>query len=187
MAVGALLRRRLALDHNRGEGELSQPGGQFGFAGGARLLDIDGDAAPDLVVSAVRPDLIDQLTGGATDSIEVELTVFLNNGRGFSRRPDLTHRVRVPTGGMNASVRFLTDVNGDGVRDLLAREEPERLSLHLVRADGKGGRLEVLDRPLWELRVDEDARVRFAERPEAPGRPDLLVLEEAQILHVRFP
>ena len=43
----------------------------------------------------------------------------------------------------------------------------------------------MIERPLWELALDEDASVRIQ---AVPGRalPDVLVIERSQVQHVRF-
>jgi hypothetical protein len=55
----------------------------------------------------------------------------------------------------------------------------------MVRAGRGEGQLSVIERPLWELKLDEDARVRVQ---AVPGRalPDVLVIERSQVQHVRF-
>src|SRR5207253_11072831 len=56
----------------------------------------------------------------------------LNRGTTFSREPDLTFTASVKAEGLRKSrkemlARFLGDVTGDGVRELLLRDMPERL------------------------------------------------------------
>ncbi len=158
-----------------------------GFAGEARLDDVDGDGRPDLVVSALRPDLLDKI--GARDSVEVELYVYRNRGGRFSTHPDLTHVLRLPTKEleeMNDGVlaRFFADVTGDGIQELIAREEPTRVKVLLAVA--RGGRLSLADRALWQTRCSAQARLRIPDRG-AREPPQLLILEKDQVLHVRFP
>ncbi len=165
------------------EGRPSQVLVLAGFAGVPRLLDVNGDRRDDLVVGSIRPDLFDTITGAASDGIDAEFYVYLNRGGAFSRRPDLTATVRISTEReFRSTVRFVGDVSGDGVQELLLREDAEKLALHLVRARDDG--LQLFERPLWELAVHEEARLKFAPRPDGPN--DLLVLEREQVLHVRF-
>jgi hypothetical protein len=53
----------------------------------------------------------------------------------------------------------------------------------MTRKAGDG--LTVVSQPLWETHVDSDAEIEVCESPR--GAPELLVLENAQVLHVRFP
>lgn len=156
-----------------------------GFAGGASLEDINGDGRADLVLAAFRPDLLDALGVGGTDRLEAELYVFLNRGGEFSKRPDLTQLIRVPATGLRhvetrVTVRFFPDLSGDGVRDLVLREEPTRVKVLSCRP--RRGGLSIEPRPLWEMRVSETARVVVG----AGEAPELLILEEHQVLVVRF-
>jgi hypothetical protein len=150
-----------------------------GFAGRPRLDDVDGDGRPDLVVGAVRPDLLEAIAGGG-ETIELELDVFRNSGGRFSAKPDLAARVRVSPEALegDGAARFVADVGGDGVRDLLVRGE-QGLELHLVRPK-RGGGLELLAKPVWTLALGEDDRVRI----EAPE--ELLILGEDEVKHVEL-
>ena len=83
-----------------------------------------------------------------------------------------------------AVVDFFGDVTGDGMRDLLLRTSAETISIFMVRRN-RGG-LKVISKPVYELRVDEDANVHIG--PQSGKKaPDLLIIEENQLLHVRFP
>ena len=72
------------------------------------------------------------------------------------------------------------DLSGDGVRDLGLREEPTRVKVLSCRP--RRGGLSIEPRPLWEMRVSETARVVVG----AGEAPELLILEEHQVLVVRF-
>ena len=154
-----------------------------GFAGSPRLEDLNNDGRDDLVVGTVRPDLIEALTGGG-ETIEVEIDVFLNQGGRFSPHPDLATRVRVATKGLGpgGTARFVDDVGGDGVRDLLVRTRAG-MSLYLVRP-GRSGGLVRLGRSVWDLELDEEADFWIEVLPD--GRRELLVLEGNEVLHVEF-
>ena len=180
------VRTQVLVFHQDGEGKLFGDGRPrqllvlAGFTGGARLADLDGDGRADLSVGTLRPDLLERLTGGG-DTLELEVDVFRNRGGAFSRRPDLATRVRVPTAQQSA-VRFVADVGGDGVGDLMVREE-ERLALYLVRpARGEG--LERIERPVWTLPLSEESWVRFG--PADPLPREAVVLGPKEILHLEW-
>jgi hypothetical protein len=158
-----------------------------GFAGYPRFEDVDGDGYPDLKVGAVRPDLIDTLRAASGGAVRAEFYVYLNRKGTFSRRPDLTFRAQVEVQGLRRMrtaliARFVDDVTGDGVQDFVLRDEETRLRLYLTRRTREG--LSVAPRPLWEIRIDDDSKIRI---PPVPGRTEILVLEPEQVLHVRFP
>jgi hypothetical protein len=157
-----------------------------GFAGSPRLVDVDGDGRLDLVVGAVRLDgAFDAVRAAGKGALDAELYVYANRPRGFSERPDLLFPIAMKAHGLRDArgellARFFGDVTGDGVRDLLLRDEPERLRLLMTRRAGE--KLTVLDKPLWETAVAANAKVVVDE-----GSREVLVLENDQVLHVRFP
>jgi hypothetical protein len=158
-----------------------------GFAGNPRFEDVDGNGYPDFKVGAVRPDLIDTLRAASGGAVRAEFYVYLNRKGKFSRRPDLTFRAQVEVKGLRRArtaliARFVGDVTGDGVQDFMLRDEETRLRVYLTRRTREG--LSIPPRPLWEIRIDEAARVRL---PPVPGRTEILILEPEQVLHVRFP
>ena len=154
-----------------------------GFAGYPRLVDFDGDARPDLVLSSLRPDLIDSLRSASTGKLDVETYVYLNRGGRFSQRPDLTCELAVPVEGSSFRARFFGDLTGDGTSELLLRDEPGRLRVLLVRRVRDS--FQLFDRPLWELRIPEEAELTIR-RATAAGPPELLVADEGEVLHVGF-
>lgn len=160
-----------------------------GFVDLPEFADVDGDGRPDLVVASLRPDLIGALASGGSDTVEAQLSVFRNlfepgSGR-FQRPVALAHKLRLPGdfGGDDWDVlaRFFRDVDGDGRRDLLLRNEADRVVVHSTDERGRG--LRVGD-TLWELAIGEGAPVVLETRRD---RAVLLVLEPAQIVHVEFP
>jgi hypothetical protein len=158
-----------------------------GFPTSPALDDIDGNGLPDLSVICWRIDVLDQLTAGEDRSIDVELHVFLNRHGQFSRQPNLTFKTTLEgevlrRGGARLFARFVGDVTGDGIRELLVRDRPERIRMHLVRRRGQD--LSVFKRPLWEMAVAEQAIVRFPERTN--GRLGFFVMEANQVLWVTF-
>jgi hypothetical protein len=160
-----------------------------GFAGSPEVVDVDGDGRRDLVLGSVRLDnALDMAKVTGNGSLDAELYVFRNHGAAFSDRPDLTFEVQLKAEGLRHTRRevtasFFGDVTGDGVRDLLLRDDPERVRVLMTRKAGDG--LTVVSQPLWETHVDSDAEIEVCESPR--GAPELLVLEDAQVLHVRFP
>jgi len=168
-----------------------------GLTGDPRFSDVNSDGHPDLVVGKMRPDMLDKLRGGGEDRIRAELIVFLNHGGRFSKRPDLLYRTAVQATALRLGrrviqSRFFADLSGDGIRELLVRNEEESLKLLYTRR--RGDSWTVLEEPLWSQRLDRRARVvvptqiRGAVAPGvgAPGEKDLLILESYQLLHVRF-
>lgn len=157
-----------------------------GFVVRPDFVDVDGDGVLDLVISGVRPDLIDQLRSISSESIEADLFVYRGTGRGFSRQPDLAHTLNVPLERFEPTARFVGDLTGDGTSELLLRDDPERLRVLMVRPPRGGkGPFEVIERPLFELRIHERASIELASGPVA-RLSDLLVLERSQVQHVRF-
>jgi hypothetical protein len=156
-----------------------------GFVVRPDFVDVDGDRRPDLVISGIRPDLIDQLRSISSESIQADLFVYKNQGSSFARRPDLSSKIDVPLEQFEPMARFIGDLTGDGTSELLLRDDPEALRLLMVRRERNGGALSVVERPLWQLAVRDHARVL---RQATPGRAvaDLLVVERSQVQHVRF-
>lgn len=160
-----------------------------GFAGAPRLLDVDGDGRPDLTAGSVRLDAFDAVAAAAKGSLDAELYVYRNRGGTFSRAPDLAHAVSLPAEGFkhrgeSLLAEFVPDLTGDGVRDLLLRDQPTRVRLHALRPQ-RGGALQVAPTPVWEAFVPADAAVHVRER-DARTPPELLLVEDAQVRHVRF-
>jgi len=158
-----------------------------GFAGGSHFTDVDGDGFPDFVVGALRLDLIDKIRASRKDTVDAELYVFRNRHGELSREPELELDIEIHAGdldevGGTVFARFVGDATGDGTSELLLRTKPTKIQLRMVRE--RKGRLSVPRRALFELAVDEDAEVDVGHG--AAGVPELLVLEDARVLHVRF-
>jgi len=161
-----------------------------GFAGIPRFDDVDGDGYPDLFAAAVRPDLLDTLRGGASHELDAELYVFLSRKGTFERQPDLLYRTKFEVEGMKPSrsatvIRFFGDVTGDGIRDLLLRDSARQIKVLMARPTGRG--LQIVPTPVFELRIDPRAGIRFGPSRGKRKAPDLVILESNQVLHVRFP
>lgn len=157
-----------------------------GMALPPKLIDIDGDGFLDLQVGSWRLDVFDQLTAGENRSLDGELYVYLNHQGRYSRRPDLTYKVILSGEQLSNSdtllAEFFADVNGDDVRDLLLREQPDEIKLQLVRR--RNGKLSILQRPIWRMQIDAQAQIKIL--PAGLERPGFLVLEPDRVLLVRF-
>jgi hypothetical protein len=155
-----------------------------GFVGSVTFDRVNADGLPDLVLRGVRPDLIDQIRSASSESIEVDFFVYLNRGGAFPKRPDVNWTVTVALRNFDLTLRFVGDVDGDRLGELLVRDLPERL--RLVRLGQRREGLEVLPQaPLFELEIDPEAIVRI--RPRDAGQPaDVMAVEETKVWFVRF-
>lgn len=157
-----------------------------GFLSSARLEDVDGDGWPDLQVAAWRLDALDQIQGSKT--IDVEFYVYLNKRGRFSRRPDLIREETIETGTMSEGggnkifARFLGDVNGDGIRELLVRSRPDHIKLLMVRK--RDGKLSILKRPIHEMSIAKKATLKLLTGDSK--HLGFLVLEGSQVLLVTY-
>jgi hypothetical protein len=154
-----------------------------GFVAAADFEDLDGDGYPELVARTVRPDLIDQLRSAASETIDAQLFVYRSDRGRLARRPGLSWRYTVPIKAFLPTVRFVGDVTGDRVAELVVRDQPGRVQLYMMRAQGEGWTL--VERPLWESSCDPGMDL-WVRRP--PGRPahDLVMVEPSRVVHVRF-
>ena len=114
--------------------------------------------------------------------------MFLNKGGRFSKRPDLLYRTAVQATALRLGrrviqSRFFADLSGDGIRELLVRNEEK--SLKVLYSRRRGDSWTVLEEPLWSQRVDKRARV-IVPTPTSTEKKDVLILESYQLLHVRF-
>jgi hypothetical protein len=156
-----------------------------GFAGGVYLADVDGNGLPDLVLGRVDVDAVDLLRSAGKSRLSSDLHVHLNERGVFSRRPSLALSLDLPAGsirevGESLTARFAGDVTGNGVRDLLLRDRPDRLRVMALRRTREG--LDVMAEPLFETRIDKKAVLQVLEGDP----PEVLVLEKSRVLHVRF-
>ena len=69
------------------------------------------------------------------------------------------------------------------------RDDPEHVRVMYVRAQpGKpDGAWTLMEKPLWQLDVDEHASLELFRASGEREKPELLVIEARQVLHVRFP
>jgi hypothetical protein len=155
-----------------------------GFGAGAYFDDLDADGKPDLFVRTVRPDLIDQLRSVTSESLDADLLVYRNENGEFSKRPSLSWRVAVPLKNFDLTLRFVCDLNGDRLADLVVRSEPERLRFLAMRRAKEGWLLD--SKPLYETSVRQEARILLLARSDR-AVSDVAVIEDSQVMLVRFP
>ena len=67
----------------------------------------------------------------------------------------------------------------------MLRDSARSLKVLMARRDGRG--LRIIPEPVYEFRIESDAGVRFGPSRGKTKAPDLLILENRQVLHVRFP
>ncbi|QDU67497.1 FG-GAP repeat domain-containing protein [Engelhardtia mirabilis] len=149
-----------------------------GLVGSTRLLDVDGDGAQDLVVTAIREDFLDTLRSGGGESVEVELYVYASREGRFTRSPILRHRLVFPGDVRDPFFDLCADATGDGGRDLLVQTAANRLELFYVRI--RGDEWSVVPRSLWQRGLAKDSSIRPLAGTEA-GR-SYAVVEESQVL-----
>jgi len=165
------------------------PSGVLVFAGflmDPGFRDLDGDGDPELVLSTLRPDLIDQIRSAASQSLDVELFAYHNERGTLARRPSLAHTFSLRLDDSELQLEFLGDLSGDGLSELLVREAPESVRVLMLRAErGKEASWSLADRPLWELGIAREASIEVL-RSGAERRASLAVIEPSQVLWVRF-
>jgi len=128
-----------------------------GFAGDVRLCDLNGDGRLDLSLVALRPDLLQAITQGSTDRYELEQYIYLNEGGALSRRPILAEKLSFRSEESLPSMEFVRDLTGDKIAEFFWRPEAGKLRVSMVNT--RGERWSLLERPLWELGIDRDARL----------------------------
>ena len=78
--------------------------------------------------------------------------------------------------------RFVGDVTGDGVSEILVRDRRERLRLYMLKKLKNS--LILIDRPIWERTIEKGALVSLVD--ESDPTKGLMIREDAQMLVVRF-
>jgi len=129
-----------------------------GIARAIAHKDVDGDGLPDLVAGAIKPDLIDALRAATSEKVDAQVYVYLNKRGTYSKRPDLAWTVSIKAARFDAQIEVVGDLTGDGVAELLVRSEPEKARIVMLRK-GRDGALSLVEKPLWEGRLDPDARL----------------------------
>jgi len=158
-----------------------------GIVGAVALEDVDGNGEPDLVLGTVKIDTLDAIRAASSGKVEASLRVYLNRRGRFSRQPDLDFTVAlaaedIQEAGRRLQARFIPDLSGDGVRELLVRDSPTRFRVHLVRR--ASGKLTVMKRPLDERQVRKRAEIDVVPGPDGP--PEIIVRERRQVHHMRY-
>jgi hypothetical protein len=155
-----------------------------GFARVLELSDVDGNGLPDLVLGSLRADPRDAMRAMTRGDVEVDLTVYLNVAGRFAPQPALAIPVRLRDDSLRdwrdePPARFVADVSGDGARDLLLRDEAERVRVRAVRRDGRG--LALTGEDLLSLKVGKEAEVLLFDGVD----PEIVVLDREQVLYGR--
>ncbi|MBI2435608.1 MAG: VCBS repeat-containing protein [Candidatus Hydrogenedentes bacterium] len=149
------------------------------------FLDVDGDGDKDLVSESAtlfqggpREMIAQLLTRSVLDHV---LRVYAQESGGFSKAPAVEGQVRINLDAapylngpmfqryqLGELINFTGDFNGDGWKDVVVREEPERVRLFLSAPGRLGGALETT----WSVPGPADIRVYDINHD---GRGDLLV------------
>lgn len=155
-----------------------------GFGIGAYFDDLDGDGRPDLFVRTVRPDLIDQLRSASSETVDADVLVYRNENGELAKKPTLSWRVAIPIQDFDLTLRFVGDLDGDHMADLAVRADPERLRLLAMRRSKDVWQLDA--KPLYETAVRAKSRILLLERHDR-AVSDIAVLEDSQVMLIRFP
>jgi|GEM_PF-3271029 len=146
-----------------------------GVATRLRFPDLDGDGLADLVVPAVRTDILSGIKTAAVKEVTVTYTIFpCGSGGLWERSPGFSESVEVPVAGLEKGAAvpvaaFGGDFDGDGRRDRLVFEKGE-LRIH---RGIPGTRFRFSEEPFRQVKaeVSNDFRV---EDLDGDGLSDLL-------------
>ena len=163
------------------------PGQVLVLDGIARAIahkDVDGDGLPDLVAGAIKPDLIDALRAATSEKVDAQVYVYLNKRGTYSKRPDLAWTVSIKAARFDAQIEVVGDLTGDGVAEMLVRSEPEKARIVMLRK-GRDGALSMVEKPLWEGRLDPEARLLAPARLDKTS-PDLFWITKGGVSCTSF-
>jgi hypothetical protein len=133
------------------------------------LLDWDGDGKLDMILSSYRMDMFTNVKRAITDSMTISYMIFRQgeDGELLAADPSYSVDVDVPLdvlerkGGIRA-MKFEADLNGDGVRDAVARRADGGLEVRLGTVDD------------GDVAFDDERPIRLAVgRTEPPRAVDL--------------
>ncbi|MBL4850385.1 MAG: VCBS repeat-containing protein [Planctomycetes bacterium] len=122
-----------------------------GISADPLLIDWDGDGRKDLVLSTYRMDMLTNVKRVLADSLTITYLIFLQRkGKAgvFEDEPDVSFDVEVPLeslqqrGGTQAVI-FTADLDGDGVRDQIARRPDGSLVVARGRIERDGDDVEL--------------------------------------------
>jgi hypothetical protein len=150
-----------------------------GLVSESELVDADGDGQLDLQLIAIREDFAETLRSGGGERIEFDLYLYRNQGGTFSRTPNLRAPLSFLAGESEPYFELCADVNGDRSLELLARSDPERVHLWMLRARGETWQL-LREKALWQRSLAASAT--FEALAGAPARSAYLVREDNQAL-----
>ncbi len=160
-----------------------------GFTGATDFFDVNGDGRLDLIIGSLRQDIIDKLRESSREKTEVELYVYYNQGGSFSRAPDIRQTFEMKLEGLRALssgflAKFIPDVTGDGIGELVTRTRPDRIDVHYFRKS-RDGSLSMFKTPLWSFKLNRKADL-FVLQPTAKEKPGILVVDSNLVTIVRF-
>ena len=113
-----------------------------GLASDPLRVDWDGDGKRDLILSSYRMDMFTNLKRAVFKTLKIEYRVFLQQAKGplFKRESDVNLEVEVPLDALGArgghqAVILHADLNGDGLRDQIARRPEGGLRILLGKRE----------------------------------------------------